>query len=473
MSARVLVVDDVPANVRLLEAKLTAEYFDVVTASSGEEALALIAANPPDIVLLDVMMPQMDGFEVCTRIKRDPRTAHLPVVMVTALSDSSDRVRGLEAGADDFLTKPVNDLALFARVRSLVRLKMIMDEWRLREETCGQFDLLSTTASLDADDGSNARILIVEKNAIAAGKIVETLKAAGHRAVAVGSSAAALDHGRTEPFDLIAISLTSGNDDGLRLCSHLRSQDETRQVPILLIVDESDTARLIKGLDIGANDYLVKPIDRNELIARVRTQVRRRRYQDRLRANYERSLSLALTDSLTGLYNRRYMTRHLEGLVQRMRDSGKPLSVMLFDIDRFKAINDTYGHPVGDEVLRRIAQCVTANVRSFDMVARFGGEEFVVLMPDTSTEVAVGVAERLRDRIAAEPIVVPGCPDPLQVTVSIGIAAASPLDRPDDLLRRADAAMYEAKAGGRNRTVAAGSPVQDTSQESATVQPVR
>src|SRR5688572_32537928 len=130
MSARVLVVDDIAANVRLLEAKLAAEYFEVMTASSGKEALALIEKQTPDIVLLDVMMPEMDGFEVCKRIKANPATAHIPVVMVTALTDSADRIKGLEAGADDFLSKPLNDTALMARVRSLVRLKMTVDEWR-------------------------------------------------------------------------------------------------------------------------------------------------------------------------------------------------------------------------------------------------------------------------------------------------------------------------------------------------------
>src|SRR5882762_9463574 len=128
MTARILVVDDIPANVKLLEARLTAEYFDVTTAMSGREALAICERAQCDIVLLDVMMPEMDGFEVCRRLKANPVTHHIPVVMVTALSDAADRLTGLEAGADDFLTKPVNDIALFARVRSLVRLKRMMEE---------------------------------------------------------------------------------------------------------------------------------------------------------------------------------------------------------------------------------------------------------------------------------------------------------------------------------------------------------
>src|SRR3546814_2951801 len=134
MTARILVVDDIPANVKLLEVKLTAEYFDVVTASDGPSALDRAHSDAPDLILADVMMPGMDGFELCRRLKADPETSHIPLVMVTALSDVSDRVRGLEAGADDFLTKPVNDIALFARVRSLARLKQMMDELRLRPD---------------------------------------------------------------------------------------------------------------------------------------------------------------------------------------------------------------------------------------------------------------------------------------------------------------------------------------------------
>src|ERR1700710_2135964 len=161
MTARVLVVDDILSNVKLLEAKLTAEYFDVVTAFNGLECLAKVAEAAPDIVLLDVMMPGMDGFEVCRRIKADPKTAHVPVVMVTALDQPSDRVAGLEAGADDFLTKPVDDGALFARVRSLVRLKMLTDELRMREETVQSMGLVDPAETF-TDAPPPGRILAVE-----------------------------------------------------------------------------------------------------------------------------------------------------------------------------------------------------------------------------------------------------------------------------------------------------------------------
>jgi two-component system cell cycle response regulator len=455
MSARVLVVDDIAANVRLLEAKLAAEYFEVMAANSGQEALALIEKQTPDIVLLDVMMPEMDGFEVCRRIRANPRTRFLPVVMVTALSDQADRVRGLEAGADDFLTKPVNDLALFARVRSLVRLKMIMDEWRMREQTSGQFEVFSSEAEPSEEEHQGAKILLVESFAPAAQRISSIL-AADQDAVEVASnSAEAMQMASRGHYDLVITGLQIGEEDGLRLCSNLRSHEETRQVPILLIVDEFEMPRLVKGLDIGVSDYLMKPIDANELLARVRIQVRRRRYQDRLRTNYERSLSMALTDVLTGVYNRRYALRHMEGLMRRVADTGKALSVLICDLDRFKSVNDTYGHAAGDEVLKQFAQCCTQSMRNVDMVARFGGEEFVILLPDTDGDNAVKAAERLCKRVAASPMKIPEAPNgELTVTVSIGVASTSKSMVGEELIKLADAALYRAKQGGRNQVCA-------------------
>ena len=455
MSARILVVDDIAANVRLLEAKLAAEYFEVLTASGGKEALAVIEEQAPDLVLLDVMMPGMDGFEVCARIRDNPKTRFLPIVMVTALSDQADRVRGLEAGADDFLTKPVNDLALFARVRSLVRLKMVMDEWRLREQTSGEVDLLELQADAEHQGMLSARALLVENFAPAAERLVELLKRDCEQVDVAANVAEALKMAQTGAYDLVITNLQIGQEDGLRLCSMLRSQEETRQVPILLVIDDFDMPRMVKGLDIGVSDYLVKPIDANELLARARIQVRRRRYQDRLRATYQRSLSLALTDSLTGLYNRRYALKHLEGLMQRVAHDGKSVSLMVCDLDRFKSVNDTYGHAAGDEVLKQFAARAISAVRNIDLVARFGGEEFVIIMPDTDGTDALKVAERLCRKVAETPMDVADAPDgQLTVTVSIGVAASNRLMPGEEIIKIADAALYRAKQTGRNRVCA-------------------
>ena len=449
MSARVLVVDDIAINVKLLEAKLSSEYFDVLSASSGSAALEIADAELPDVILLDVMMPRMDGFEVCRRLKANPRTADLPVVMVTALSDAANRLRGLEAGADDFLTKPVNDIALFARVRSLARLKRMMEEWRLRDEICGRFGGSQSVA----EEGGPARVLIIEEDAFAAARMSETL-ALAHRVTVVGSCTEAQSRldGQTE---LIIASLTTPDGDPLRLVSQCRGNELFRQLPVLLIAAERDLPRLAKGLDLGANDYLIRPVDCNELLARTNTQIRRKRLQDRLNDNYQRSLSLALTDELTGLYNRRYLLAHLDELVARVSRDGLDAAVLLVDIDHFKQVNDTYGHAAGDDVLRELAARATNTVRSVDLVARLGGEEFVVVMPETGPAIAVVVGERLRLAIANEPFTIRASGERLLITVSIGITSAiAGGDDRDRLLKRADDALYRAKAEGRNRVVA-------------------
>jgi len=451
MSARVLVVDDVEINVKLLEAKLASEYFHVITASDGMMALAQAKRERPDIVLLDIMMPLMDGFEVCRRLKADPTTSDIPVVMITALSDSANRVRGLEVGADDFLTKPVSDIALFARVRSLVRLKRMTDEWRLREETYGRLAALADGEAKTSEDTRPARIIVFEDRPLSAQRILDTLST--HTVVHAARSADAQTAAATGA-DLLVLAL-SEQEDTLRLVAELRATEATRSVPIVLIGEVEELARLAKGLDLGATDYLVRPIDRNELVARVRTQIRRKRLQERLRETYQRSLSMALTDSLTGLYNRRYLTAHLEGLMARAAAGAEGPALLAMDIDLFKNINDTYGHPGGDVVLCELSQRIARNVRPFDLVARYGGEEFVVVMPETPMAVASAVAERLRHAIADDLFVSPDLPTKVPVTISIGVAATLPGgdDSSAALLKRADDALYTAKRTGRNRVV--------------------
>jgi two-component system, cell cycle response regulator len=450
MSARVLVVDDVEANVKLLEAKLSSEYFEVLLAYNGRSALQIADSELPDVILLDVMMPRMDGFEVCRRLKANPRTADVPVVMVTALSDVANRLRGLEVGADDFLTKPVNDIALFARVRSLARLKRMMEEWRLREGICGRF--AGCGDPVPAEDTSPARVILIEEDRFAAARMVEILRPSAHLVMCQNCAEAQsqLD-GDTE---LIIASLSTPSGDPLRLVTQCRASEMFRQLPILLIAEESDLHRLAKGLDLGANDYLIRPVDRNELLARTGTQIRRKRLQDRLQENYRRSLSLALTDELTGLYNRRYLLAHLDELIERVNHDHISAAILLFDIDHFKQVNDTYGHAAGDDVLRELAARAMNSVRSVDLVARLGGEEFVVVMPETDIIIATAVAERLRLAVARESFSIGAGGIKRVVTVSIGVtAAAEGGDCREELLKRADDALYDAKTAGRNRVV--------------------
>src|ERR1700745_2869949 len=275
MSARVLVIDDVPANAKLLEARLTAEYFDVVTAASGPEALAICERAQCDIVLLDVMMPEMDGFEVCRRLKSGPKTHHIPVVMVPALDQPSDRVRGLEAGADDFLTKPVSDIALVARVRSLTRLKLVTDELRMRAATSKEIGISDPINAALTDTGRGGHVLLVDDRRSSYERIATMLSAETDVDVEPDPNAAVF-HAAEGNYDLLMISLSLENFDGLRLCSQARSLDRTRQLPILAISDADNNSRLLRGLEIGVNDYLTRPVDRNELLARARTQIRKR-----------------------------------------------------------------------------------------------------------------------------------------------------------------------------------------------------
>lgn len=454
MTARILVVDDIPANVKLLEVRLLAEYFEVLTASNGPDAIETCENGKVDVVLLDVMMPGMDGFEVCKRLKSDPATAHIPVVMVTALGHVADRVRGLEAGADDFLTKPVNDLQLMTRVKSLVRLKSLTDELRLRASTTRNIGIEALLSRSFASEDATPKVLLIDERKSSVERIQNMLRGSAELDIATDPHAGFFQAAEA-PYECVLISTGFTDFDPLRLCSQLRSLDRTRFLPIILIADEGEEGRIIRGLELGINDYLMRPIDQQELTARLRTQVRRKRYNDQLRASVTQTIEMAVTDALTGLHNRRYLDSHLQTLFDRAVARRRPLSVMITDLDRFKTVNDSHGHDGGDDVLREFARRLRKNVRGIDLACRFGGEEFVVVMPDTDGTVAEKVAERIRAEIAQLPFAIGPDGKAIEVTVSVGVSSVlKGADTVAALMKRADVALYEAKSGGRNRVVA-------------------
>ena len=454
MTARILVVDDILANVRLLEAKLAAEYFEVVTAMNGVDALEAVQRAKPDIVLLDVMMPGIDGIEVCRRIKSNPQTQHIPVVMVTALDQPEDRVRSLEAGADDFLTKPVNDVSLFCRVKSLVRLKMLTDELLTRSVDTDTMQTMTLSRPLAGTQPGN--VLVIDNRVVVAERIRSALSGRHEVTIAEDPQQAVSDAADQDiRFELIIVNLDMEGVDALRVCSQLKSLQQTRQIPILIIVDPDDHQRLLRALDMGVNDYLIRPIDKLELLARVNTQIRRCRYTEQLRLSVQTTIEMALTDPLTGLYNRRYLETHMANLVEHSINRGKPLTVLTLDVDYFKAVNDTHGHDAGDRVLQELAGRIRASVRTIDTACRTGGEEFIIVLPDTESGVAEKIGERLRKSVAGKRFNA-GSEGGLSITISAGIATLCGAgDKVDDILKRADQALYQAKREGRNRIVLA------------------
>jgi len=449
MSARILVVDDIEANRRLLQAKLEAQYHSVILACNGPEALEKARTTDPEIILLDVMMPGMDGYEVCRRLKADPVTAHIPVVMVTALSDTEDRVRGLDAGAEDFLTKPVDDFLLNSRINTLMRYNAVTSELRQREASGLKTGAMEDSAQEDVE--GPARVFLIDDNPRTSARIAALLREDGHKVMTLLESGNMGDLAK-ERTDVLLVSLLSKSFDPLKLCAHFKTNDVTRAVSILLICDPLERAKAVRGLEVGASDMIMAPVDTQELLARVRTQTRRTRYVEILRERVDRGLELSIIDQLTGLYNRRYMTSQLQQYMHRAVMGGKPLSVMMLDIDHFKPVNDTHGHQVGDEVLQALADRLRDNIRPMDVACRPGGEEFLVILPETPGELACAAAERVRKAIAADPFNVLSKTRKIAVTVSAGVSSLlGPNDTMAELLNRADTALYQAKSAGRNR----------------------
>jgi len=450
MTATILVVDDLEPNVKLLEAKLLAEYYTVFTASNGVAALEMLAQNRIDIVLLDVMMPGMDGFETCRKIKQNPETTHIPVVMVTALSDIEDRVKGLEAGADEFLTKPINDTALFVRVKSLARMKTVIDELKLRNNI--NAELGATVVELK-DDFSESKILLLDDDLVQAKNIKDNLSEISSQVKVLTSPNEVDSLGAFIP-DIVIISCQISTTDPLRVAVMLRTKPVLKHSAVMMLAEEEDIAIVIKGMELGVNDYFMYPVDKSELKARVKTQLRRKRYQDDLRAELEERVDLSTKDGLTGVFNRRYFDIHVRQIVEKSKETNKPVCIMMFDVDHFKQVNDTYGHPAGDAVLKTLASTLKSSVRITDLIARYGGEEFIVLLNNIDLQNCLPVAEKTRSLIEGTEFTIPAQVSVIHKSISIGVAEYHQGDTVEEFISKADKALYEAKETGRNKVVA-------------------
>ncbi|MCA0042996.1 diguanylate cyclase [Celeribacter litoreus] len=453
MAGRILIADNVPTNRIILKVKLAAAFYDVSQAASGAEVIERAESERPNLIILDLTLGDMSGLEACSRLKSNPVTAHIPVVIIIPAIDSEAKISALKAGADEFLIKPIDDLTLTARVRALVRASATSDELRRRMETARALGFSEAPRAFE----TAGRIMLIGHNTEEAMMWRAGLKGLIHDEIILEKANRALERvSKGETADVYVISARASRREGLRLISDLRAREAARNAGIIVVHDQRHRREALMALDLGANDLIPHGADPEEMVLRLRMQLRRKRESDMLQRTVDEGLKLATQDSLTGLSNRRYAMPHLERIAREARTRNQPFALMLIDLDRFKSVNDRYGHSTGDAVLIEVAHRLRDNLRGMDLIARFGGEEFLVCLPCTTLMEARAVAERLRNEIFAIPVAHAPDGTPVSVSASIGLVMGDAL--PDSspapiahLIEVADRALYVAKAEGRNQ----------------------
>lgn len=442
MIGTVLIVDDVSSNRIVFKARLGAAGYRTVMAADGETGLRLIRAERPDIVVLDYAM---DGaLQLVTALRAQPQTRVLPIVVVSAEDSATARVAALKAGADDFLGKPVDDQTLLARFRNLLRAQV----------ESGEADLTGLSEAPAGFDGP-AIIAHVTNRADTAEQLRSGMARVSRDHLVHVSGDRVYDQNLRPDVYLIDADLT-GPGSGLRVMSELLSHPATRHAACLIHYDRIPPFAAAMAYDLGAHDLADDSMGAEELALRIARLARHKRAGDQARARVQDGLRLAMHDPLTGLHNRRYAMAQLQAMAHKADPRRGAIAVMLLDLDRFKSVNDRFGHAAGDAVLIEVARRLAQTLGPNDLLARVGGEEFLVALPEASLDRATDVAVRLCDAIKALPVALPSAPE-IRVTASIGVAMAQPgekLCRPEVLramIDRADAALLAAKNAGRDK----------------------
>jgi two-component system cell cycle response regulator len=463
MHGRILIVDDVATNRAIYKIKFGDAYYEPLLAADGKACLAMARAERPDLILLDLILPDMAGTEVLRELRADPATRTIPVIVLTASREVDARLKALSAGADDVMAKPVADQVLLARVRNLLRSRseqgFVASAWGMPAHSVLGNSILGLSESPTGFDQKGTVALVTTRPETAL-HLQHDLRDALRDTLLVMTreqalSLAPLNAGGSAVPDVFVIeSDLDSQGGGLRLMSELDSRLASRHSACCIITPGGEGEATAMAFDMGADDVVARGIGARELALRLRILIRRKRQADTLRATVEDGLKLAVIDPLTGIYNRRYAMPRLAGIAAQAAQDGSDFAVMLVDLDRFKAVNDRFGHAAGDRVLAEVARRLSDNLRISDLLARIGGEEFLVAMPQTTFDDAQRITDRLREVISDHPVTLPSG-QALQVTVSIGVAlghsAGSVVEDVASLVDRADQALLRSKSAGRNQ----------------------
>ena len=448
MSGTVLIVDGLATNRIVLKAKLATTPYRIIQAASARDALRLATHEMPDLMLVNTCLAGQSAEPFLRALRRNEKLARVPVVMLQGVACAPERKAMLRAGADDVLARPLSESFLLARLRNLMRKHYADAELAVQTGDAGGF------AEAQAAFEAPGRVGILaprRAEALALRGMLEPV--CPHRLTCVAPENPPTSAG--QDVLLLRISMAQA-EDGLRRLADLKAAPGTNHCPALVLLDPDAAPLAVTLLDMGADDVIIAPADHEELALRIDRQLLGKRRNERLRGHLRSGLEAALRDPLTGVHNRRYALPWLDRQIERTRTTQKSLAVMLADLDFFKQVNDRHGHAAGDAVLCTVTERLAAHLRAEELLARIGGEEFLIALPDTPRDRAERVADRLCEAIRATPVTVPGLVDPIPVTLSIGVTVVptgpgQPVPRMQTLLDEADRALYVAKEQGRNQ----------------------
>ena len=452
MSGKLLVVDHVAANRTTMKVRLAGAFYDVLQACDLDEARRHLHGDRPDMVLIDSKMPDEDPLRFCRALRASPKTAHLPVLLLSGKDDRGYRIRALKAGADDVLVRPVENGILLPRLRSLMRRNEFNDDAILPKDAVQALGLADAQTEFQA----RASVLIATQDSQTALTWQRMLSAKAPYEFSAQILDDALRSVTQAPApDVFVIMPDAAQPDvSLRLIAEIRARSATRHSAVLVVLNGATRDLHGDALDLGAQDVMKNGFDGEEMALRISKLIQHKRLSDRLRDNLKHGLQAAVTDSLTGLFNRRYAMTHLARIAEQAAVKGGRFALMMADLDRFKRVNDQFGHTAGDAVLVGTARRLRAALRPVDLLARIGGEEFLIAMPDVGSKTAKGFAEQMCEIMRDAPVDVPGMNLGIPITMSVGVAMGGNhnLDRSiDALMQSADRALYMAKSNGRDQ----------------------
>lgn len=460
MSGRILIIDSVATNRVILKVKLLSAQYDVSAVPSIQQADAVMARERPDLIVINLGDTSEDRHGFCKALRDDYNTGDIAILGVGTGNTPTARLAALDVGVKDILPHPIDETFLLARVRSMLRQKNLHSEIWVRDSAGRALGFEEDKATYDAP----VRAHVLTSNTT----IYPTFVRSVARLYAPNTQILPLDRHvplneqgiAPDIFVIDATSLSDPHETLFRLAADLRSRSYTRLATQLVVVAPGARDVAAIALDVGADDVVMANASEQELQMRCKQLHEQKRKQDRFHTQVKDGLQAAVKDPLTGLFNRRYADPYLKALAEKTHQSQQEFAVMMIDIDHFKSVNDTHGHPVGDAILVGISERLKENVRGIDLIARIGGEEFLVALPNTTREMAEVTADRLRSVVNESPFLVAGLADPLSISVSIGVAIGgekhgTALPDMEDMCLMADTALYAAKSAGRNQVAVA------------------